>query len=79
MNQLNELNQVIIPKLTALAPDAGAYLNETNFALKTWKEDFYGVNYNRLQAIKKAIDSKDLFYGPMLGQEVDGRIRPSYV
>lgn len=73
------LNDVAVPRLTALTPGSGTYLNEANFALKTWKEDFYGVNYDRLRAIKSKWDPNDLFYGPtMVGSdawvEQDGRL-----
>ncbi|GME30197.1 putative FAD binding domain protein [Neofusicoccum parvum] len=73
------LNDVVVPKLTALTPGSGTYLNEANFALRSWKEDFYGVNYDRLRAIKSVWDPNDLFYGPtMVGSdawvEQDGRL-----
>ncbi|EKG16367.1 FAD linked oxidase [Macrophomina phaseolina MS6] len=82
--QLAELNDVVIPKIEAVTPGAGAYLNEANFALASWKEDFYGVNYARLRHVKKTWDPRDLFYGPtMVGSDAwsvqgDGRLcRPA--
>jgi hypothetical protein len=80
VDQLNILNDIVVPRLTDVTPGAGAYLNEGNFALKTWKQDFYGVNYDRLRAIKKAYDPDDLFYGPtVVGSDAwlvagDGRL-----
>ncbi|KAI4952616.1 hypothetical protein J4E91_003088 [Alternaria rosae] len=64
--QIDEINNVIVPKLEAVTPGAGSYLNEANFANPTWKEDFYGRNYNKLRKIKKAYDPDDLFYGPTI-------------
>ncbi|KAK7522027.1 hypothetical protein IWZ03DRAFT_342239 [Phyllosticta citriasiana] len=78
--QLNELNEVVVPKITEVTPGSGTYLNEANFALQTWKEDFYGVNYEKLLRIKKKWDNRDLFYGPtMVGSDAwvvssDGRL-----
>ncbi|KAI0871046.1 FAD binding domain protein [Hypoxylon argillaceum] len=71
---------VTIPALKALAPDGGAYLNEANRLQPDWKEAFYGVNYDRLRAIKKVYDPNDLFYGnTAVGSEAwvpdsDGRL-----
>ncbi|KAI9675997.1 MAG: hypothetical protein M1817_000740 [Caeruleum heppii] len=54
----------VAPALKALAPQAGQYLNEASPILPSWKEEFYGANYDRLRKIKKEYDPKDLFYGP---------------
>ena len=65
-----ELNEVIVPKLTALTPGAGTYLNEANFANPNWKADYYGRNYDRLRDVKRKWDPKDLFFGPtMVGSD----------
>jgi FAD/FMN-containing dehydrogenase len=37
-------------------------MNEADFHLATWKEDFYGENYARLRTIKAKYDPSDLFY-----------------
>ena len=57
-----QLTDSLIPKLTAVTPNSGTYLNEADFHLATWKEDFYGENYARLRAIKAKFDPGDLFY-----------------
>ncbi|PVG02323.1 FAD-binding domain-containing protein [Serendipita vermifera] len=46
-------------KLGALAPEAGAYVNEYNEP--NWKETFWGSNYNRLVGIKRSIDPAGIF------------------
>lgn len=58
----NEMTTQFDPMLRALAPDSGTYLNEGDFRVQTWKQDFYGSNYDRLRAIKKKYDPDDLFY-----------------
>ncbi|KAJ5238505.1 hypothetical protein N7468_003124 [Penicillium chermesinum] len=57
-----QLTEKLEPQLRKLTPGSGGYLNEANFMLRTWKEDFYGANYDRLRAIKKKYDPEDLFY-----------------
>ncbi|KGO72709.1 FAD linked oxidase, N-terminal [Penicillium italicum] len=57
-----QLTNNLEPQLRKLTPGSGTYLNEANFMLRTWKEDFYGANYDRLRAIKKKYDPEDLFY-----------------
>jgi hypothetical protein len=63
--QLDTLNNVITPKLEAATPRAGAYGNEAYFLNPNWKEDFYGVNYERLRKLKAKYDSKHLFTDPL--------------
>ncbi|KAJ6035993.1 isoamyl alcohol oxidase [Penicillium herquei] len=57
-----KLTNDLEPKLRELNPGSGGYLNEANFMLRTWKEDFYGINYDRLREIKNKYDPKDMFY-----------------
>ena len=57
-----QLTDSLIPKLTAVTPNSGTYMNEADFHLATWKEDFYGENYAKLRAIKAKYDPGDLFY-----------------
>ncbi|KAI4123187.1 MAG: hypothetical protein LQ338_005399 [Usnochroma carphineum] len=58
----SQLTSSLIPKLTAVTPNSGTYMNEADFHLATWKQDFYGANYARLRAIKAKYDPADLFY-----------------
>ncbi|KAK1143046.1 hypothetical protein N8T08_007110 [Aspergillus melleus] len=57
-----QLTEKLEPRLRQLTPGGGGYLNEANFMLRTWKEDFYGDNYNQLRAVKQLYDPEDLFY-----------------
>ncbi|OGM43517.1 hypothetical protein ABOM_008058 [Aspergillus bombycis] len=43
-------------------PGGGAYGNEATFNDVTWKEDYYGANYDRLLAIKRSYDPEGLFW-----------------
>ena len=58
----SQLTNSIIPKLTALTPGSGTYMNEADFQLATWKQDFFGKNYARLNSIKTKYDPGNLFY-----------------
>jgi hypothetical protein len=50
----DEITNTIVPQLEDITPGSGTYLNEGDFQLVTWKRDFYGSNYDRLRAVKKA-------------------------
>ena len=58
----NQLTSSLIPKLTAVTPNSGTYMNEADFHLASWKRDFYGKNYDRLRSIKAKYDPGNLFY-----------------
>ena len=48
--------------LLALIPDAGSYLSESDFFDVRWRESFWGPNYPRLLAVKRAYDPDGLFF-----------------
>ena len=58
----SQLTDTLIPALTTVTPGSGTYMNEADFHLATWKQDFYGANYARLRGIKAKYDPGDLFY-----------------
>ena len=60
---LHTLMDNVAPKLKAVTPNSGTYANEGNWALDTWKEDYYGKNWDRLSSIKKEVDPNGLLYG----------------
>ncbi|CAJ0550202.1 Ff.00g101320.m01.CDS01 [Fusarium sp. VM40] len=45
-----------------LSPDTGAYVNEALPFEPDWQHTFWGSNYERLLAIKKAVDPEDVFW-----------------
>jgi len=69
-----------IPALKKVLPGSGAYLNEADAFDPDWKQDFYGVNYNKLLSIKQKWDPQGLLYGStavggdLWQQQPDGRL-----
>lgn len=59
----DEITDVVVPRLRALTPGSGTYLNEADFQLGTWREDFYGDNYEALRAVKLKYDPEGILYG----------------
>jgi berberine-like enzyme len=54
-----------------LFPEAGAYVNEANPGEPKWKEKFWGVNYPKLEEIKKKIDPKNVLWcSPCVGADM---------
>jgi hypothetical protein len=58
--QERQLTEEIMPTLQEFA--SGAYLSEADFRNPKWKEEFYGVNWDRLSEIKRKWDPEALFY-----------------
>lgn len=58
-----KMTDVFMPKLEALAPHSGAYMNEGDFRQPNWQKAFYGRNYRTLRKIKAKYDPNDVFYG----------------
>lgn len=44
------------------APNTGTYMNEANPLNSNWKHDFFGVNYDKLAAIKRKYDPTESLY-----------------
>jgi FAD/FMN-containing dehydrogenase len=49
-------------ELEDLVPEAGSYVAESDFFEKEWQEAFWGRNYARLLAVKRAYDPEGLFF-----------------
>jgi hypothetical protein len=47
--------------IRAVAPDAGSYVNETDYHQRDWQRSFWGDNYARLLEIKHTYDPGNLF------------------
>lgn len=58
----NQLRNIRNPALKALAPQSGAYVSEADPTNFSWKSDYYGANYQRLQQIKTTVDPTGLFW-----------------
>ena len=52
-----------LPRLEALTPMGGSYLNEADFNQPNWQTIFYGNNYEYLRQIKDKYDPEEIFYG----------------
>jgi FAD/FMN-containing dehydrogenase len=48
--------------LLKVAPDAGAYVSESNYFQPDWQHAFWGTNYPRLAAVKQKYDPQGLFF-----------------
>lgn len=48
--------------LTALSPQSGSYISETDFFRGDWREAFWGPRYARLKAIKNRYDPNVFFF-----------------
>ncbi|GLQ97710.1 FAD-binding protein [Dyella mobilis] len=44
------------------APDAGAYVSESDYFRRDWQQAFWGSNYPRLAAVKRQYDPDGLFF-----------------
>ncbi|KAJ5470348.1 hypothetical protein N7530_007705, partial [Penicillium desertorum] len=62
LERQRQMTEDFIPKLTALSPQSGAYMNEGDFQQPNFKEVFYGTNYDTLRLIKAKYDPNDIFY-----------------
>ncbi|KAK3985844.1 FAD-binding domain-protein [Cladorrhinum sp. PSN332] len=51
-----------IDRFRALTPGGGTYINEATYNYPTWKQEYFGANYDRLAAIKAKYDPEYLFF-----------------
>ncbi|KAK1590108.1 FAD binding domain-containing protein [Colletotrichum navitas] len=58
----NTVTDVMLPKLKALTPGGGSYLNEADRNEVDYKDVFYGGNYAKLKTIKQKYDPSSTFY-----------------
>ena len=49
-------------ELLKIAPDAGAYVSESDYFQVDWQRAFWGTNYPRLLEIKRKYDPRGLFF-----------------
>ncbi|KAM7182692.1 hypothetical protein V8F20_012852 [Naviculisporaceae sp. PSN 640] len=58
------VTEKLTPRLEALTPGGGAYLNEADVNQPNWQSAFYGPKYHRLLRIKKKYDPAGIFWAP---------------
>ncbi|KAL7930102.1 hypothetical protein V8C35DRAFT_283682 [Trichoderma chlorosporum] len=63
LNAQKNITNVLVPKLDALSPIKGAYLNEADMNQPNFQQVFYGNNYAQLKSIKNKYDPTGTFYG----------------
>ena len=49
-------------ELLRVAPDAGSYVSESDYFEAQWQASFWGTNYAKLAAVKRAYDPEGLFW-----------------
>jgi FAD/FMN-containing dehydrogenase len=49
-------------ELLKVAPNAGAYVSESDYFQRDWQAAFWGANYPRLAAVKQKYDPDGLFF-----------------
>ncbi|KAJ5735098.1 FAD linked oxidase N-terminal [Penicillium malachiteum] len=80
LERQDKMTDEFIPRLRALSPESGAYMNEGDFRQPDFQEVFYGINYDRLRQIKNKYDPNGIFYAKTaVGSEAwrereDGRL-----
>ncbi|KAF2633887.1 FAD binding domain-containing protein, partial [Macroventuria anomochaeta] len=57
-----KMTEVLMPKIEAVTPGSGSYMNEADFQQKNWQTTFYGGNYEKLKQIKNKYDPNHIFY-----------------
>ncbi|KAL6792971.1 hypothetical protein J3E68DRAFT_451402 [Trichoderma sp. SZMC 28012] len=63
LNAQKNITSVLVPKLDALSPIKGAYLNEADMNQPNFQQVFYGDNYAKLKSIKNKYDPTSTFFG----------------
>jgi FAD/FMN-containing dehydrogenase len=63
-NARNEAAQIdrAMRVLTALAPEGGSYVAESNYFERDWQASYWGTNYARLRAVKRRYDPDEMFF-----------------
>ncbi|KAF1944008.1 FAD binding domain-containing protein [Clathrospora elynae] len=60
-DQLRMTND-FVPKIEAVTPGSGSYMNEADFHQRNWQSTFFGTNFDKLVQIKKKYDPESMFY-----------------
>ncbi|KAH8168573.1 FAD binding domain-containing protein [Sarocladium implicatum] len=59
-----KLTNDLAQRLKDISPGAGGYGNEGDLMDPEFQQSFYGSNYERLAALKRKIDPRDVFWAP---------------
>ena len=56
------MTEEFMPKITAITPGSGSYMNEADFRQPDWQQAFFGPNFKKLQDIKSKYDPRSALY-----------------
>jgi FAD/FMN-containing dehydrogenase len=56
------MTEEFMPKIEAITPGSGSYMNEADFRQERWEDVFFGSNFKKLEDIKRKYDPEDVFY-----------------
>jgi hypothetical protein len=57
-----QMTEEFMPKIEAITPGSGSYMNEADFRQPRWEETFFGKNFAKLGDIKRKYDPENMFY-----------------
>lgn len=66
----------LTPKLAEVTPGGTTYMSEGDFRDPNWKENFFGSNYAKLEAIKDKYDPAHIFYAATVSLHSSLAIEP---
>lgn len=56
------MTEEFMPKIEAITPGSGSYMNEADFRQERWQDVFFGANFKKLGDIKRKYDPEGVFY-----------------
>lgn len=56
------MTEEFMPKIEAITPGSGSYMNEADFRQERWQDVFFGKNFPKLDQIKRKWDPENVFY-----------------
>ncbi|KAH7392252.1 FAD binding domain-containing protein [Phaeosphaeria sp. MPI-PUGE-AT-0046c] len=57
-----QMTEEFMPKIEAITPGSGSYMNEADFRQERWQDVFFGKNFPKLDEIKRKWDPENMFY-----------------
>ncbi|GAB1314565.1 6-hydroxy-D-nicotine oxidase [Madurella fahalii] len=72
----DRITGAVMPVVDAVAPGAGAYINEADYQEADWQRVFFGANYARLLRVKRRYDPEGVFYNRIAVGSEKWEVRP---
>lgn len=57
-----KMTEEFMPKIEAVTPGSGSYMNEADFRQERWQDVFFGQNFKKLDDVKRKYDPENVFY-----------------